>query len=370
MRDVFLLARLEARRAAPLGLVALLGLGTWLAARGDTGDVEPVFAGLAGLDLGRAAARGAARASAQALGLAVAVLALVVHASGLAWRWRRGDGDWLGARPITVTRALVASTSGLALGGAALVAAVFAAAACSGATAGRALAWTGGPEEHNAVAMGKTLRVSFPAVLRPAGGTLRVRVQNTVLDVPYGDARLDVLGSDEALIASSTARVARRGFIEAALPEAGDTGPLVVQLTSLGPGTLAVVGPQPVEVFGRTLAPWRADLALGLHALAAALAAAALGVGFGAWVAAPLAALCVLALGVTVLALGPASSQAWASVVASWCPGAGLGDAFARASEGLAPGFPPAKHLLGLGGVTGVSLSLARLGLTSWRHAS
>ncbi|MEZ6016366.1 MAG: hypothetical protein R3F49_14710 [Planctomycetota bacterium] len=404
-RGACLLALLEARRAAPLGLLALLFAATLTAARfGGAAQLEPALAGLVALDRGPGVAAAAARASAATLGLALGALMLVPHAAGLATRWRHGDGDWLGARPVGPLGALAASLLGIALAACAVVTVVLGAtglcAATQGATSGdaaegsqasaRALVWRAGPSGHVLLHAGESFVHRLPDVALPVGAALRVRLQNTVEGAPYGDAELRVVDDNHAPLSAPTrARIVRRTYAEVPLsatgaphargslktsgsppPERDATptarGGLDVVVTALGPGAIAVLGPRPIELWGPPRAPWRADLALAGRALALLIAAAGLAAGFGAWVAAPLATLGVAALALAFAALTPEA----AALAATWLPGSGLGAALDVAAEGRLPaGAPPGQ---GVGAALSVAagLALARAALRSWRHAA
>lgn len=397
-RGALLVAALEARRTAPFGLLVLLFLVTYTAARTSGGaSAEPLLGELAALEGDTTIALGLARASALTLGLALAALALVVHAAGLATRWRNGDADWLGARPIGATRALAAAFVGLALGAAALVGAVSCATALADRAPARELVWRAGPERHLVLGLGEQYIEEVRDVALPSGALVRVRVQNTSLDVPYGDAALLVerrhtatLQRPEAKPAvtrlDTRARVARRGYVEGAVPAApplpGGTealnaeqssraarGTLVVALTALGPGSLVVAGPTPLELWGPPEAAGWVDLALGGRALALLVAAALMAAGLGAWVAAPLAALATLAVCIGLGVLAPEAWPALGPELARWCPGQGLGAALDIAAQGRRPAFAPVGHLVGALGAALLGLALARGALGSWRHA-
>lgn len=369
-RGAWLLARLEARRAAPPALLALVFGVTWLAAAlGDAVPAAPILAGIAELDRGANVARGAARASAATLGLTLAGAALVWHAAALASRWRAGDGDWLGARPIGAGLALAASYLGLALGGLALVVATFGATALAGGPPARGLAWRAGPERHVLLQPGETHAVTLRDIDLPPGAALRVRLQNTPGSAPFGDV-LVVARVDGDARAEARVRVARRTFGEVLLPARarpdGDDprGDLVVEVTALGLGAIAVVGPRPVELWTAAGGALRVDAALAARALALLLAAAAVAVGFGAWVATPLAALGVLATWTCFAWLAEG-----AAFLGAFLPGNGLVQALDVAAEGRLPTGAPLGHALGVALAAASGLALARGALGSWRHA-
>jgi hypothetical protein len=395
-RGALLVAALEARRTAPLALLALLFLVTYAAACTSSGaSVAPLLAELTVLEADTPIALGLARASAATLGLALAALVLVVHAAGLVTRWRNGDADWLGARPIGATRALAASFFGLALGASALVLAVFAAIALAERAPARELVWRAGPERHIVLRPGEQYIEEVRSVSLPSGAVVRVRVQNTALDIPYGDVGLLVerrqAAADPSIAEArvthteSRARVARRTHAEGTVPAAAresdaatldgtpatDAAPstLVVVVTALGPGSLVVAGPTPIELWGPPESAAWVDLALGGRALALLVAAALLAAGLGAWLAAPLAALSTLAL---CIGVGVLATEAWPALdpaLARWCPGHGLGAALDVAAEGRRPAFAPVGHLVGVLGTALLALALARGALGSWRHA-
>jgi hypothetical protein len=396
-RGALLVAALEARRTAPLALLALLFLVTYAAARTSSGaSVAPLLAELTVLEADTPIALGLARASAATLGLALAALVLVVHAAGLVTRWRNGDADWLGARPIGATRALATSFVGLALGASALVLAVFAAIALAERAPARELVWRAGPERHIVLRPGEQYIEEVRSVSLPSGAVVRVRVQNTALDIPYGDVGLLVERHEAAADPSnarprvtqteSRTRVARRSYAEGTVPAAAalesDAAPLdatpatdaapstlVVVVTALGPGSLVVAGPTPIELWGPPESAAWVDLALGGRALALLVAAALLAAGLGAWLAAPLAALTTLALCIGVGVLAPEAWPALDPALARCCPGHGLGAALDVAAEGRRPAFAPVGHLVGVLGTALLALALARGALGSWRHA-
>jgi hypothetical protein len=400
MRDVALLASLEARRTAPVAHVLLVVLLAAAAARFENGgQLEPLLADLAEVERGPSAVAGAARAGAATLAYGLVAAIVVMHAAGLAGRWRQGDGDWLGARPITPLRALAASFLGLAGGAVVLTAAAalaIAAAAPRSAAGARPLLWRAGPEGNFLVQPGERYREVLPVA--PGGGALlRLRLTNTAEGIaPVADVVVRALagtadgstngaaggaagGAEGAAgrVSEARARVGRRTYVELALPEAdpGQVGrdglapqTLSVELACLGPAAVAVLGPQPIEAYGPPAPFGRVDLALAARALAAVLAAAAVAAAFGAWVAAPVAALGALALAVVVGGLGPAAAPEVIERLGPWVPGLGLGGALEVASRGQLPAGAPVGQALGVAIVASAALALARVGTTSWRH--
>jgi len=404
MRDVWLLASLEARRTAPWPLVVILCMVTAAAALlGDVRATEPVLAGLAELDRGAAVAASATRASALAVGFALAGLALLVHGAGLAQRWRQGDGDWLGARPIGQTRAFGACLGGAAVGALTLVAAVvgttatLAAVGALPASEVRPLMAHGGPQRHVLLQPGTSLRHELPEVEWTSASLVRVRVQNTADSLPFGDVLFTVaagagagveLGSgDVEVLARKAERVARRALLELPLARAdphpdaraadrtSDTDArtrrgLTIEIAATGLGAIAVVAPFAIEVFGAPAAAWRVELALAARFLALVVAGIVLAAAFGAWVAPALAVFGVAAYGVLVLVLVPEFWPARGATFATIVPGSGLEAAFSAAAAGDLPQWPSGHQWLGLAFLGCCALGLGRAALGSWRHAS
>ncbi len=397
-RALVALAWLETRRAAPLVWLAFLFAATALAARysgGLSGDDAELSALTLPLHDPTAAAslHGVARAAAATLGFGLAWVALLAHAAGLARRWRRGDGDWLGARPIGRTAAFGAACAGLAFAALLANASVLAATALAERSPARALVWRAGPEHHIALRPGERFVESLRNVDVPRGAALAVRAQNTALDVPFGDLELAVevrpAGSpepDSGLPRGALSRVARRTHVEAAglrerepegAPERVD---LLIVLTAHGPGTLALRGPHALSLYGPPEPPWRIELALFGRAAALAVALAVGAAALGAWVSAPLAAalsgaLALLCAAVLPELLGAGSAAAsTARPMTELClralPGGGFGAALDAVAAGARPeGVPPAQVA-----VAALLLALAPLAarpaLRSWRHAA
>jgi hypothetical protein len=279
---------------------------------------------------------------------------------GVLGRWRRGEADWIGSRPVGrlaalacawlgATGGLVATCALVALG-TELVAGDGARAATTRLVARVDLADTVRLEP------GQTWRTKLD-VRGLDAGYVRVRLVPTAGGAPTTDARLTVRAGGTSFVAEE--HVTARRWIEARLPQ--HAGEVLVTLENRGAGELALLAGGGLEV-------WRpgGSALFGAVALAArtALALAALGalaLGLGAWVSRPTAA--------------GFAGAAWVGAVAwldapAWFPGADLPRALAIVGEGRLPGGPGPDALLGAALVCAAGLALGRLGLRSWRHSS
>ena len=283
-------------------------------------------------------------------------LAAPIHAAGLIPRWRAGEADWLGSRPVSRAPTLLVAWGGGAA--ASLVLLLLGAFAiqlrCGSPEAPARLIWAQDLEEVERLDGGdeRSLRLDVPTT--KGGERLRVRVMPTVGGDPTTDLHLLVArdgGGTEA-----TVRVATRTWVETEVPS-GST-PLILQLVNVGTGSAAWLAPRSIELWAPVTSSWVLPLTSWWRAACLLLALTALSVGLSAWMrgaTAAGAALCVFPAGHLLDA-------------PSWVPGRGIVPLLESVGEGRIPDHGGWPGFVATLVTVAVGLALARPGLASWRH--
>ncbi|QDV08930.1 hypothetical protein Poly30_44850 [Planctomycetes bacterium Poly30] len=259
----------------------------------------------------------------------VAAIALIATVRAAAWpdAWLTGEGDWLGTAPVPRTWLMASAWIGAALGTLVLTAA-------ASATIAARSAWDGevghtlleaeriaGPARSIVLMPGESFEqpIGEPAAPASPGRKREVRVRSTVTlggETPTTIALIEAGGASQRIF------VARRTWLAVDLPGAATS----VRVTNVGEGALAILGPDPVEVWSSSNAWLGGVVRMWGHASAWLVTlvslALLLGVVMGPGVAAVLAA-CVW-LGAWMI-----WSRA-AGAPPDWLPG---GPAFQRALE-------------------------------------
>ncbi|MEM6671385.1 MAG: hypothetical protein AAF726_00995 [Planctomycetota bacterium] len=351
------LVQLHARRIATVAAILAVAAAPLVAswshpARTRATETTPVFAE-------QLVASGGSVARAAWIAALVIVVPLVLWVSGRTpANWYREEGDWLATSPAPRTTVVASCLLGLVLG-AAVLAAIPApiVGTLSPATGDGELlepSHVAGSARSQLIRPGDAFRQSFASVDLVEGDVVRVRVTPTLGgQTPTSRARITMGGE------SIEAVVARRTWLEIdVVPGADD-----VLVKNVGTGAIAVVGPNPVEVWRPSRAFLGGHLRVAAHAVLFAAALAALALGLGAWMSPGLAG--ALALSLWLFARGAVSGGPLEALV----PGcAGLDRSLSAIAEGRSPLAPPifalaaAATLISAGGV------LARLALGSWRR--
>ena len=350
-----LLARLEFRRALGGTALLILGVAVLLVTRDWTSDWI--------LGQGSTGTDGLARCAVWSGVLLLLIPLATLHAASLPHRWRAGEADWLGSRPVGRGPALASVLAGMLAASALLLAATATivelgtesstgALAQSGETL--ALEWSRDRPQTTALAPGGNEVLKLEGV--PAGALLSLRLMPTYGADPTTDARLTLTrGSTHN---TAEIRIATRATLEARVPEG--TGVLEVRLTNVGSGYLAWLAENGLELWRPAASARHSSLALALRAFLALIPLLALALGIavfvGPWTAS-LSSLCIYLAAVSFLH-APA-----------WYPGADLPRALDVVALGRLPGtisplcwvLAPILVALGLG--------LGTLGLRSWRHS-
>lgn len=275
--------------------------------------------------------------------------AIVGQAAGLVPGWRRGEGDWIGSRPVGKSATLGAALAGVVVSGAVWLAL---ATTLIEARTSEPDAWTRDWQRDlnafHTIDAGKSRRIELSPPAHEGKARIRVRVRPTVGGKPNTDLRVSVARAGEGK--QVLRHVTHKTWIELELPPG--SGSTWLQIDNLGDGNAAWVTPGSVEVFVPTTSSAGPRLWIWMVRLGAMLAAAA--VGFSAWVrpaAATAAALCLVPAGSLLGGL-------WAS---------GLSDTLASIADHRIPPAPPFELLPVVTIIAGIAL--ARLGLVSWRHS-
>ena len=352
------LASLEARRA--FGSVALptlvfLGVAAWGAGR-DLAPLESVPS----TALARA---GLWRERLWTTALAFTFSLALLQAAGVSWRWRAGEADWLGSRPISRTAAC--ATAWIAITGVGI--------ACLGLAGGlvEARYGAGGPTWRFAgrselssparVAAAESKRLELPFDPTEAlGGRLRMRAAVAVGGGRTAEVDLKVLAGGAESVESS--RFETRTWIEVSLPE-GRAERLEVELVNHGPADVVVFDDPGVEVWVPVSSAGAASRALLSRSALALAAGCALAIALGCWISRVSAALLVVALWLAVM-LASGSGR----LFPAWIPGVDLPRAVAIAGEGRVPAVTSFRPLLGGAALVLAAWGLACAGLRSWRH--
>jgi len=350
-----LLAWLEFRRALGGTALLILGFALLLMTRDWTGDLIP--------SLQSSETDGLTRRAVWSGVLLLLIPLATLHAASVPHRWRAGEGDWLGSRPVGRGPALVSALVGM-LAACALVLGATAAivelgTAFNSGAHGRsgeslALAWTRDLPRTIPLAPGGERHFTLEGV--PAGALLSLRLMPTYGADPTTDARLTLTRADTTNAAQL--RIATRATLEARAPQG--TGALEVRLTNAGSGYLALLAHDGLELWRPAGSARQASLTLALRAFLALVPLLALALGtalfVGPWTAS-LGSLCTYLAAVAFLH-APA-----------WYPGADL----LRALDVVARGRLPAT-ISPLSGVVAMclvvlGLGLGTRGLRSWRHS-
>lgn len=312
-----------------------------------------------------ASARGLHREETWVAFLLILIPLSVFRAARIPTLWRSGEADWLGARPIERSAAIVSTWAGLAL--ALLLTVVGAGLWIESEIEG----------EHESPVFVGALALPDPLPLNP-GATrsiaiagpaladlidtqpgpaiaLRARVRLTIL--PGGDptsqVRLTVAGAP----GSTEVLVDGRTWLEVDCRLSGES--LDFELSNMGAGHVVCLATPGIELWqpgGRERQAWvslatRACLGLGW--------ATALAFAFATWIGSFTAASTVLALWLALL-ISPG--------LPAWLSAASLPRALAFVAEGRLPENLDGRALLAAGAVAAAAWALAQAGLRSWRH--
>ena len=277
-----------------------------------------------------------------------------IQASGILPRWRAGEGDWLGSRPVGRTTALAGSWAGSTSAGLLWLAlgASLVELRTNAPSEGMRLAWSQDRAEVGRLEPGQGARVELSAPPTRPGDRIRVRVRPTVGAAPTTNVRLAAARSGGGQ--EGTARVATRTWIEVPAP-VGD-GPLLLQVDVVGEGAVAWLARDSVELW--TPADGTSSLALWWRGSLLVALLGALAVGASAWMRpgpAAGAALSIVPLGAVL-----GAPNAW--------PGVGLYSALGVVGEGRIPSAGGPGLIFSALFITLVGIALARPGLASWRH--
>ncbi|MAF67548.1 MAG: hypothetical protein CMJ84_18070 [Planctomycetes bacterium] len=350
-RSLFLLAL---RRGLRPGLiVAALTLAGALLLTGGAGSGLEV-----GGEDGARIERGLAR---QAMWTALCLLvapAIAIAAAREVGRWRAGEAAWLAARAAP-PRVIVGSTwLGLTAGAglAALALILSAEAAAGGAAAGVPLRAAGvlRTEMLEAPVTPGTLSWSCPAPAQLAPAS-RARLALAVW-ARGGPAAQIALAVERAGGGGRTTlerRLARAAIVDIELPRGA--GDFLFTLEHRGEGAAVVLEQGALTLLVPVASERLASVELALRLLLALASWTAVGLGFGAWMSAPGAALVLAGAQALVwLAAGPAGP---------WFPASDLGAALAWTGAGIVPPTLTPAAWLGTAGWVAAGLVIARLGL-------
>ena len=352
------LASLARRRIAPLPRVLAWALvAGWLASR----DWTP--SDWIGEAQGAALSRGLAREAAWRTGSALLLPLAAWQGAQTFARWRRGEGDYVGASPAAPLALVVSSLGGLLAGIALLVLAGGAAVELAlGVPRGPALqlVWSRSVPDPPRVEPGGRLEVRLAAPPLAGEGRVRARLRPTFGASPTTFVDLGVRreesegaagrGASEALLAG--APLVAPSWLEVAAP--AGAGALVWSLHDTGEGPLALDGTGTFEIWEPVRAETAAAAVMGLRLWLALAAAAALAFAFAAWVSPMTAAAGAGAVLLATVALPGV------------CPAAGLAAAFEHLALGRVPALAPRAAWLGCGAALGLALLLAGRGTRDW----
>ena len=357
------LVRLAILRTFPPRTLVVLAILAALAVTRDWGlSPDALPDGLSPED-GERIGRGFCRQGVWTL-LLILVAPLLVHrAASTLERWREEDAEWLASRPVSRLGVLVAAFLGTWLAGALVLAGIGVlaevAAGGSGPTSrlDRELS-------HASVVLfedegpARWEQTDCPLAELPAGTRARLRPTVALGSGPVVSLRITASSSGgEAERAEATARISGRSVVEVPVP-AGAEGHLVLELAREGPGAVLVLPPDGGEI----LVPLGSDRWVGVELLARLLVAAgawiAVGLGLGAWMRPPVAALGVFALW---------ALPWWWGLGATWVPGGDLPRVWGMLGEGIAPPLPDARGLVGFAVLLAVGLGAAIRGLSRGR---
>lgn len=343
-----LLARLELRRALGGTALLILGLAVLLVTRDWTSD------------LARPETHGLARQAVWSGVLLILIPLATLHAANLPHRWRAGEADWLGSRPVGRVSALTSVLAGMLAAAALLLCAtavIVELGTGADAREGETLAldWSRDQPQTTALAPGEHRSFTLEDV--PAGAVLSLRLMPTYGADPTTDARLTLTRSKTSNM--TELRITTRTSLEARVPQG--TGALEVRLTNAGSGYLAWLATNGLELWRPAANLRTSSLALALRAFLALvpLLALALGMAFfvGPWTAS-LGSLCIYLAAVSFLH------------APTWYPGADLSRALDVVALGRLPGGIPFLSWVVASVLLALGLGLGTLGLRSWKHTS
>ena len=383
------LARLSARRAFAPVVVAIAAAALLLALRGDWGSAS---AGLAAEAATRSAAGGAAdlaaggpadladggaadlaadsatalaRASAREGVWSIAILAVVpllaLRAARTVAGWRKGEGDWLGSRRASRGTIFLSTWVGTWIGGAAVL-----------ALAGLAIelgVGSGGPTFRRAgeIALPPAAWITPETPSRwtaregesrwPPGSRARVERGFGAGTNASVEILLRALRGDGAERTAS-ARIAARGVVEVEIPEGN--GPLDLEIACARAGARAFVVSDSVEVWEPGARESSASVEILARVALALLAWSALGIGLGAWLSPPTAA----------LALFAAWTPAFLAGDPGWFPAADLWRALEITGSGRVPHSVDPVSIATALALAAIGLAIGAAGSRSWRSAT
>jgi len=358
------LLRLSARRAAPP--VALLGVAmvSLLAIAGHPGradivEVSPRFEEVI-VSAGELAA-----STAWIAGLVVASAFTVLFAARIPDRWFRQEGDWLGTSATSRSAIVSSSLAGTLAGVAALPVIIGLIAgplertpAADPASDGSLLELVllAGPSRSLVLMPGERFEQALPGKALPPEAQVRVRVAPAL-----GAEGATTRGLIESASRAAERMVARRAWLEVEAPRSGG----LVTVTNVGDGALAILGPDPVEVWSPSSALGGGHLRLAAQAALHLAFLAALAFGLGAWMGPGIA-------GSLALALWLGARMALDSTVAAEAlpGGAALAAAIDAIAEGRSPQLVRPALALTAAGATLAGFALARASLGTWRRES
>jgi hypothetical protein len=336
---------------------------------------------------------------------------IVIRAASAVGRWRsRGEVDWLGSRAAGRLTIATSTTCGVVLGAWFLVVAWWTlVATCTprvdgsfqlaGSVPAPGAVWVDGTHARSwSVELPPNVREAQSAVREMSSGASDVpaaaREQaliardapSSARDVPadaherppttrLSGARVRVelgLGAGagpatEVLLRArshgetTTARmhIGTRGAIEVVLPDAADDVVVELELSVSDPDARVLVLSDAAQVWIPVASASAADRAIALRLCVASCAWIALAFGFGAWISAASAALCVIALWIA----------AWlADAPCAWVPGIDLPEALAIAARGRVPPELDPRAYAGAFVALACGLALAASGLARWRR--
>ncbi len=301
---------------------------------------------------------------------------VVIRAAAVVGRWRsKGEVDWLGSRAAGRLTIATSTTCGVVLGAWILVLAWWVlVAACAprvdgsfqlaGSIPAPGAMWVDGAHVRTwSVELPPSAReLSLAAPELPSAarlGRARVRIE-LGLGAGAGPATEVVLRArSHGEVTTARTHIGTRGTIEVALPAGADA--VELELSVSDPDARVLVLSDAAQVWIPVASAGAADRAIVLRLCVASCAWIALAFGFGAWISAASAALCVFALWIA----------AWlADAPCPWIPGIDLPEALAIAAQGRVPPELDPRAYVGAIVALASGLALAASGLARWRRAT
>jgi len=351
------LVGLHARRTAtPAALAIVAGAGIVAFLGAPTGASLVTTSSVFLQEVARGGDSGAQ--SAWTATLVVMVMLTLLPAAGVAQRWFRSEGDWLGTAPTPRLRIIASTLCGVTIGS------VLLAATAGVVTSTRALmdehaepllerAAIAGPRRSIVLGPGESFEQVLASVAIPEDARVRVRVTPTFGGAsPTTEARYGTAGEE------NLERVARRTWLESSASTATNN----VRVTNVGEGALAVIGPGPVEVWRPSGALGRGHMRLAAHVGLFLCVLAALAFTLGAWMSPGIAALLAFSLwlGARMLVVG--------SAYGNWLPGgAGLAESLNAIAEGRSPLRPAFAAVVATLVTCVLAIATTAPALHSWR---